>query len=169
MSVYAVSDKTMPLHLIFWGSLLGWAAVTWRGSSTQVLLRRKKTWLWNSTRRALLGDAFVTWHIHTQIARFFMRTMWLVVIYSYQTPPNYLTPPLPVVGKTRPGWDAEDLSNHLEDGQKSWSNLNTLSLRGSISPYLHSRVTYCFKHVQSKEKPNKIRAPKLNYDLISRG
>lgn len=36
MSTYAISDKTMPLHLIFWGSLLGWAAVTWRGSSTQV-------------------------------------------------------------------------------------------------------------------------------------
>lgn len=52
---------------------------------------REQTWLWNSSRQQLLGYAIV-WsslclHIHTQSAKFFMRAVSLVVIYSYQTPP----------------------------------------------------------------------------------
>lgn len=82
---------------------------------------REKTWLWNSSRQQLLGYAIVwssLWlHIHTQSAKFFMRAVSLVVIYSYQTPPTYLTPPLPAVGKTSPGQDVEDSGNYLEDGQ----------------------------------------------------
>lgn len=37
MSVYAILDRQCPpLHLLFWGPLLGWATVTWRGSPLQV-------------------------------------------------------------------------------------------------------------------------------------
>lgn len=47
-----------------------------------------------------------------------MKSVSLVVIYSYQTPPNYLTRPLPAVGKTSPGQSVEDSANYLDDSQK---------------------------------------------------
>lgn len=129
MSVYPILDKTMPASsLDFLGALLDWAAVTWKDSSIQV--------------HAALQEKDLTLKFHQLgVAR------WCFCHMTYSYPnckvlyedhlisshifipdtPIYLTPPLPVVGKTRPGWDAEDLSNHLEDGQKRSYNLNTLS------------------------------------------
>lgn len=61
------------------------------GGSPRTRRIREKTWLWNSCRQQLLGCAIVwssLWlHIHTQSAKFFLRAVSLVVIYSYQTPP----------------------------------------------------------------------------------
>lgn len=87
-----------PLHLIFFffaRSLSGWPTVLhcqMEGLvSPSTRCFREKTWLWNSSRQQLLGYAIVwssLWlHIHTQSAKFFMRAVSLVVIYSYQTPP----------------------------------------------------------------------------------
>lgn len=127
------------------GSLSGWPTVF--GCQMEGLFSpstrcfTEKVWLWNSCRQQLLGYTIVRsplWlHIHTQSAKFFMRAVSLVVIYSYQTPPTYLTPPLPVVGKTSSGQEVEDSGNYLEDGQKREkfkSNLNTFISRGDQSP-----------------------------------
>lgn len=93
--------------------------------------------------------------LQTTVARIYYCQISFVVAYSYPKckvlyegclisshifipdPPTYLTPPLPVVGKTSSGQDVEDSGNYLEDGQKREkfkSNLNTFISRGDQSP-----------------------------------
>lgn len=98
--------------------------------------------------------------LQTTVARMCYCRLLFVVAYSYSKrkvlyesclisshifipdPPTYLTPPLPVVGKTSPGQDVEDSGNYLEDGpgrggKRFKSNLNTFLSRGNVqSPNL---------------------------------
>lgn len=161
MSMYAISDKTMPLHLILWGSLLGWAAVTWRGSSTQVHAASQEkdlTLKFHQIRVARWCFCHMTYS-YPNCKVLYEDYLISSHIFILDTP-NYLTPPLPVVGKTRPGWDAEDLSNHLEDGQKSSSNLNTLWLWEAPSVYIY---TVSLSHIVSNTY--KLKKNQTKYEL----
>lgn len=103
---------------------------------------REKTWLWNSCRQQLLGYIIVwssLWlHIHTQSAKFFLRAVSLVVIYSYHTPPP--TWPLLYQPWERQVqdtmWRIRPITWRMGEEEEEKSNLNTFLSRGDQSPNL---------------------------------
>lgn len=115
------------------------------GGSPSTRCFREKTWLWNSSRQELLGCAIVwssLWlHIHTQSAKFFLRAVSLVVIYSYQTPPP--TWPLLYQSWERQVqdkmWRIRAITWRMgqeRGGERFKSNLNTFLSSGDQSPNL---------------------------------
>lgn len=172
MSMYAISDKTMPLHLIFWGSLLGWAAVTWRGSSTQVHAASQEKDLTLKFHQASVARWCFCHMTYSYPNCKVLYEDYLISSHIFiPDTPQLLDPSFTSRGKHKAWMRCRGFKQSLGGWSEKLTQLkHSFTVRGSISPYLHSLVvTYCFKHLQSKEKPNQIRAQKLNYELLSRG